>query len=162
MLFHDILRGFSSFTWGNAVMIAVGGILIALAIVKEYEPNLLLPIGFGCILANLGMSADHGVFKVIYDAGIKTELFPLLIFIGVGAMIDFRPLLAMPHMVLFGASGQYGLYGTLNWPLCRASRSNGRHQSCDSVPVEDQPPLCDQHPRPGIDGPIACGGILPI
>jgi oxaloacetate decarboxylase beta subunit len=94
-------------------MLAVGGILIALAIVKQYEPNLLLPIGFGCILANLGMSADQGVFKVIYDFGIGTELFPLLIFIGVGAMIDFRPLLAMPHMVLLGAAGQFGIYGTL-------------------------------------------------
>ena len=74
---------------------------------------MLLPIGFGAILANLGMSTDHGVFKVIYDAGIKTELFPLLIFIGVGAMIDFRPLLSMPRMVLLGASGQFGIYGAL-------------------------------------------------
>ncbi len=112
-ILSEITRGFTSFYWGNAVMIAVGFILIALAVIKEYEPVLLLPIGFGCILANLGMSADTGVFKVIYDAGIKTELFPLLIFIGVGAMIDFRPLLAMPHMVLLGAAGQFGIYGTL-------------------------------------------------
>lgn len=112
-ILEEITRGFASFYWGNAVMLAVGGILIALAIVKEYEPNLLLPIGFGCVLANLGMSADHGVFKFIYDFGIGTELFPLLIFIGVGAMIDFRPLLAMPHMVLLGAAGQFGIYGTL-------------------------------------------------
>ncbi|MCD4671128.1 MAG: sodium ion-translocating decarboxylase subunit beta [Anaerolineaceae bacterium] len=112
-ILEEITRGFASFYWGNAVMLAVGGILIALAIVKEYEPNLLLPIGFGCILANLGMSSDHGVFEFIYDFGIGTELFPLLIFIGVGAMIDFRPLLAMPHMVLLGAAGQFGIYGTL-------------------------------------------------
>jgi len=112
-ILSEITRGFTSFYWGNAVMIAVGFILIALAVIKEYEPVLLLPIGFGCILANLGMSAETGVFKVIYDAGIKTELFPLLIFIGVGAMIDFRPLLAMPHMVLLGAAGQFGIYGTL-------------------------------------------------
>ncbi|MBI9048069.1 MAG: sodium ion-translocating decarboxylase subunit beta [Anaerolineaceae bacterium] len=112
-LFAEIFQGFTSFTWQNAVMIAVGLILITLAIVKEYEPVLLLPIGFGCILANLGMGTDHGVFKVIYDAGIKTELLPLLIFIGVGAMIDFRPLLSMPYTVLLGAAGQFGIYATL-------------------------------------------------
>jgi sodium ion-translocating decarboxylase beta subunit len=112
-LVNDIFRGFSSFYWGNAVMISVGIVLIGLAVIKEYEPVLLLPIGFGCILANLGMSSDTGLMKVIYDAGIKTELFPLLIFIGVGAMIDFRPLLAMPQMVLLGAAGQFGIYGAL-------------------------------------------------
>ena len=112
-LFNEITRGFYLFNWTNAVMIAIGGVLILLAVVKEYEPVLLLPIGFGCILANLGMSNESGVFKVIYDAGIKTELLPLLIFIGVGAMIDFRPLLAMPHLVLLGAAGQFGIYGTL-------------------------------------------------
>lgn len=112
-LFNEISRGFAHFTWQNGVMIAIGLILIGLAIIKEYEPVLLLPIGFGCILANLGMSNEHGVFKVIYDAGIKTELFPLLIFIGVGAMLDFRPLLAMPRMVLLGAAGQFGIYGAL-------------------------------------------------
>ena len=112
-LLTEITRGFSNFSWQNGVMILIGLTLIALAIIKEYEPVLLLPIGFGCILANLGMSTDHGVFKVIYDAGIKTELFPLLIFIGVGAMIDFRPLLSMPKMVLLGAAGQFGIYGAL-------------------------------------------------
>jgi oxaloacetate decarboxylase beta subunit len=88
-------------------------VLITLAVVKEYEPVLLLPIGFGCIMANIGMSTDVGFMKVIYDAGIKTELFPLLIFVGVGAMIDFSPLLAQPKMVLLGAAGQFGIYGTL-------------------------------------------------
>jgi len=112
-LIQDIFRGFAGFSWGNAVMIIVGLILIALAIIKEYEPVLLLPIGFGCILANIGMSSEVGLFKILYDAGIKTELFPLLIFIGVGAMIDFSPLLAMPKMVLLGAAGQFGIYGTL-------------------------------------------------
>jgi sodium ion-translocating decarboxylase beta subunit len=95
------------------VMICIGLVLIGLAIIKEYEPNLLLPIGFGCILANLGMSINTGFMKVLYEAGIETELFPLLIFIGVGAMIDFRPLLAMPKMVILGAAGQFGIYGTL-------------------------------------------------
>lgn len=103
------------FTWANAVMLLIGAVLVALAVVKEYEPVLLLPIGFGCILANLGMSAynEESFLKVLYDAGIKTELFPVLIFIGVGAMIDFRPLLAQPKMVLLGAAGQFGIFGTL-------------------------------------------------
>ena len=112
-LIADITKGFTAFTWGNAVMIIVGLVLIALAVLKEYEPVLLLPIGFGCILANLGMSNEHGMFKALYDAGIVTELFPLLIFIGVGAMIDFRPLIAMPKMALLGAAGQFGIYATL-------------------------------------------------
>ena len=115
LLFEQLTRGFSAFTWGNALMIAVGLVLIGLAVVKEYEPVLLLPIGFGCVLANLGMSTgqEGGMMYWLYQAGIKTELFPLLIFIGVGAMIDFRPLLAMPQMVLLGAAGQFGIYGVL-------------------------------------------------
>ncbi len=97
-------------------MITVGGILIALAVLKEYEPMLLLPIGFGCILANIpltGMSEPGGLFTLLYKVGISTELFPLLIFIGVGAMIDFSPLLSQPRMVLLGAAGQFGIFGTL-------------------------------------------------
>ena len=93
-LINELLKGFLNFTWGNALMILVGGVLIALAVIKEYEPVLLLPIGFGCILANIpltGMSEGNGLFAVLYKAGISTELFPLLIFIGVGAMIDFSP-----------------------------------------------------------------------
>jgi sodium ion-translocating decarboxylase beta subunit len=115
ILLKELTVGFTNFTssWGNLFMIVVGCVLLYLAIVKEYEPNLLLPIGFGCILANLGMSTESGFMKVIYDFGIGTELFPLLIFVGVGAMIDFRPLLAMPHMVLLGAAGQFGIYATL-------------------------------------------------
>src|SRR5512138_600166 len=120
----EILRGFSSFTWQNGIMIAVGLVLVYLAIAKEYEPVLLLPIGFGCILANVGMAvnmapdacgavSDQNMLTVLYCAGIKTELYPLLIFVGVGAMIDFSPLLAMPQMVLLGAAGQFGIYGVL-------------------------------------------------
>jgi oxaloacetate decarboxylase beta subunit len=114
-LISSMLESMQGFYWGNIVMILVGCVLIYLAIVKEYEPVLLLPIGFGCILANLGMSAyqEDGFMQVIYNAGIKTELFPLLIFIGVGAMIDFRPLLAQPRMVLLGAAGQFGIYAGL-------------------------------------------------
>ncbi len=106
----------SGFSWKNIVMIIVGLVLIYLAIKKEYEPVLLLPIGFGCILANLGMAATadgEGFLSVLYRAGIQTELFPLLIFIGVGGMIDFSPLLAQPKMALLGAAGQFGIFGTL-------------------------------------------------
>jgi oxaloacetate decarboxylase beta subunit len=115
-LFIEILKGLRNFTIGNALMIFLGAILILLAVKKEYEPVLLLPIGFGCILANIpltGMSSQDGLFGVLYNAGIRNELFPLLIFIGIGAMIDFSPLLAQPKMVLLGAAGQFGIFGTL-------------------------------------------------
>jgi carboxybiotin decarboxylase len=114
-ILNELMREWAGFYWGSLVMIAVGILLIGLAVVKEYEPVLLLPIGFGCILANLGMSAGHqgGLMYWLYEAGIRTELFPLLIFVGVGAMIDFRPLLAMPQLVLLGAAGQFGIYGVL-------------------------------------------------
>lgn len=115
-LLPELFKGVLNFTWGNALMITVGAILIALAVIKEYEPVLLLPIGFGCILANIpltGMLDPGGLFNVLYKAGIETEIFPLLIFIGVGAMIDFSPLLAQPYLVLMGAAGQFGIYGTL-------------------------------------------------
>jgi carboxybiotin decarboxylase len=103
-------------TWQNVVMMAVGGILIYLAIVKDYEPVLLLPIGFGAILSNLpltGITGPDGFLGVIYNFGIKTELFPLFIFIGIGAMTDFGPLLEDPKMALLGAAGQFGIFGTL-------------------------------------------------
>jgi len=115
-LFSELTKGLSSFTLGNALMIGVGGLLIGLAIVKEYEPILLLPIGFGCILANIpftGMNDGDGLFGLLYAVGISTELFPLLIFIGVGAMIDFSPLISQPKMVLLGAAGQFGIFGAL-------------------------------------------------
>jgi carboxybiotin decarboxylase len=114
-LLKELAQQWAGFYWGSAFMIAVGMLLIGLAVIKEYEPVLLLPIGFGCILANLGMSAGNqgGLMYWLYEAGIRTELFPLLIFVGVGAMIDFRPLLAMPQLVLLGAAGQFGIYGVL-------------------------------------------------
>jgi carboxybiotin decarboxylase len=116
VLLPELLKGLAGFTWGNLLMILIGLVLILLAVVKEYEPVLLLPIGFGCILANIpltGMADEQGLFGVLYRAGISTELFPLLIFIGIGAMIDFSPLLAQPKMVLLGAAGQFGIFGTL-------------------------------------------------
>lgn len=115
-LIDELIKGLAAFTFGNAIMLIIGGVLIGLAIVKQYEPVLLLPIGFGCIIANLpltGMSGENGLFGIMMSAGIKTELFPLLIFIGIGAMIDFSPLLSQPKMVLLGAAGQFGIFGTL-------------------------------------------------
>ena len=115
-LLPELLKGLLHFTWGNAVMITAALVLIYLAVFKEIEPVLLLPIGFGCLLANIpmaGMTAAEGMMGVLYNAGIATELFPLLIFIGVGAMIDFSPLLSQPKMALLGAAGQFGIFGTL-------------------------------------------------
>ena len=99
----------------NMIMIVIGVVLIALAIVKEYEPTLLLPIGFGCILANIPFSEavkEHGFLTFLYDTCIETELFPILIFIAIGAMIDFTPLLTQPVTLFFGAAAQMGIYGT--------------------------------------------------
>ncbi len=101
---------------GPVVMMAMGGVLIYLAIAKEYEPVLLLPIGVGCLLANLPLSAltgEEGLLTLLYEMGVANELFPLLIFLGVGAMMDFRPLLAQPVFALMGAAGQFGIFGTL-------------------------------------------------
>src|SRR6266508_6554037 len=116
-LLPELLKGILHFTWGNAVMITAALVLIYLAVCKEIEPVLLLPIGFGCLLANIplgGMTASvEGMMGVLYKAGIATELFPLLIFVGVGAMIDFSPLLAQPKLALLGAAGQFGIFGTL-------------------------------------------------
>ncbi len=125
--FSELAAGLLALNWQSLVMMAVGGILIYLAIAKEYEPNLLLPIGVGIILANLPLSAiiaapvyEEGVLKepggllyYLLEAGVSTEIFPLLIFIGVGAMMDFRPLLAQPLFALMGAAGQFGIFGTL-------------------------------------------------
>ena len=120
-----LLIGFKSVTWQNGVMIVIGLILIILAITKEYEPMLLLPIGFGCILVNLPLATviensmgDPGFLKVLYDAGIATELFPLLIFIAVGAMIDFSPLLKQPVMIFFGAAAQFGIFAAFLLAIC--------------------------------------------
>jgi carboxybiotin decarboxylase len=111
-----MLDALKQFTWQNGVMIAIGGLLIYLAITKDYEPVLLLPIGFGAILANMpltGINAPDGFLGIMYGFGIKTELFPLFIFIAIGAMTDFGPLLEDPKMALLGAAGQFGIFGTL-------------------------------------------------
>ncbi len=105
-------------------MFIIAGVLIYLAIKKDYEPALLLPIGFGAILANLppvidatgleiaSVLGEGGFLKVLFDSGIANELFPVLIFIGVGAMIDFSPLLKDPSMIFFGAAAQFGIFAT--------------------------------------------------
>jgi len=112
----QLLAGIQALTWGDALMMGAGGVLIYLAIAKEYEPVLLLPIGVGCLLANLPLSAltgEEGLLTILYRVGVSNELFPLLIFLGVGAMMDFRPLLAQPVFALMGAAGQFGIFGTL-------------------------------------------------
>ena len=107
--------GFSNLTWENCVMILVGLVLLYLSIAKEYEPLLLLPIAFGCIMANFpntGFEDEMGVMMAI-GFGIKYEIFPPLIFMGVGAMTDFGPLLANPKTMLLGAAAQIGVFVAL-------------------------------------------------
>ncbi len=102
--------------WRNSIMLMVGFVLLYLGIKKDCEPLLLVPIGFGCILVNIPLSdvmSHEGFIRVIYDAGIATELFPLLIFVGIGAMTDFGPVLAQPSTFLLGAAGQFGIFLTL-------------------------------------------------
>ena len=106
--------------WKLVVMWIIGGILIYLAIKKDMEPTLLLPMGFGAILVNLpfsGAIGPEGALTTLYNAGIANELFPLLLFIGIGAMIDFGPLLSNPKLMIFGAAAQFGIFFT----LCAAS-----------------------------------------
>ncbi|MGE5493797.1 MAG: sodium ion-translocating decarboxylase subunit beta [Burkholderiales bacterium] len=120
VLFGNVLN----ITLGQVIMWLIGGVLIFLAIKKDMEPSLLLPIGFGAILANLPFSGaitqtiegaeEIGVLDVLFGAGIANELFPLLLFIGIGAMIDFGPLLSNPKMLLFGAAAQFGIFFTLS------------------------------------------------
>jgi len=115
-LFRFFLAGVSAITPGQVVMLFVGALLIYLAVSKKYEPNLLLPIGFGTILANIPLSSavgDEGVLTTFFEAGIITEIFPLLIFVAVGAMIDFSPLFRNPLLLLFGAAAQFGIFMTL-------------------------------------------------
>ena len=103
-------------TWGRIIMIGITLLLFYLAIAKKFEPLLLIPIGFGGLLANIplaNMTGDHGFLGVIYNAGIANELFPLLIFMGVGAMTDFGPMLANPKTALLGGAAQFGIFGTL-------------------------------------------------
>ncbi len=108
--------GLYNFTAGQVLMMLIGCLLIYLAIRKGFEPLLLIPIGFGGILANIPVaeiSGPHGILGILYNAGIENGLFPLLIFMGVGAMTDFGPLLARPSLMLLGAAAQFGIFVTL-------------------------------------------------
>lgn len=111
-----IIEGITSVTFGQIVMMIIGAVLMYLGIKKEYEPTLLVPMGLGTILVNFpntGVLGEHGVLQILFKSGIETELFPLLIFIGIGAMIDFGPLLQNPFMLLFGAAAQFGIFFTV-------------------------------------------------
>jgi sodium ion-translocating decarboxylase beta subunit len=114
----SLVQGFASLTWQGVVMILLGCLLLYLGIAKKFEPLLLVPIGFGVILGNLplaGLSAydQGGIINLLYNSGILTELFPCLLFLGLGAMIDFGPMLGNPRVLIFGAAGQFGIFLTL-------------------------------------------------
>jgi len=121
---YDLMPAIVGMTWQNLVMIATGLTLIFLAIKKQYEPTLLLPIGFGAILVNIPYSAVLtqidpegnvviGALEVFFQAGIITEIFPLLIFVAIGAMIDFSSLFQRPMLLIFGAAAQFGIFMTM-------------------------------------------------
>jgi sodium ion-translocating decarboxylase beta subunit len=126
-MFESIVSGLGGLTSGvahlataqgipNLVMLAIAGTLLYLGVKKGVEPLLLVPIGFGCLLVNLPLSElmdKEGFLRTLYDAGVANELFPLLIFVGIGAMTDFGPLLENPRILLFGAAGQVGIFLTL-------------------------------------------------
>ncbi len=114
-IFASGLLGFLHLTWQAALMLVIGGVLLWLGISKKMEPVLLVPIGAGCILANipLGGAAEAGGFlAVLREAGIATEIFPLLIFIAIGAMIDFEPFLQRPYTIFLGGAAQFGIFAT--------------------------------------------------
>lgn len=111
-----LVAGFFLLHWSNGVMILVGCLLLYLGIKKDFEPLLLVPIGFGAIMVNIpmaGLMEKEGFLRTIYEFGILTELFPLLIFVGIGAMTDFAPVLENPYTFLLGAAGQCGIFLTL-------------------------------------------------
>jgi len=147
-----LLQSVTHLTWANLLMIAVGGVLIYLGIAKDYEPVLLIPIGTGAILANIpgaGMGLDlraimsghqtEGVFYALYKAGIETEIFPLLLFIGIGAMTDFGPLLSNPRMVLVGAPAHFGVFAVILLALATGHFTMQEAVSVGSIGTMDGP-----------------------
>jgi len=111
-----INTGLYQMVWGQGLMLLVGILLIYLAIVKKFEPLLLLPIGFGAILSNIpgaNLAVDGGILHLFYMVGIESGSFPLIIFMGVGALTDFGPLLANPKTLILGAAAQFGIFATL-------------------------------------------------
>ena len=115
--FGFLIEGVQNITWQMIVMWAIGGLLIWLAIKKDFEPSLLIPMGFGAILVNLpftGVLGDNGIIEWLYNIGIAaSEAMPLLLFVGIGAMIDFGPLLSNARMLLFGGAAQFGIFMTV-------------------------------------------------
>ena len=117
-IFADLFGNVLNLNWQMVVMWIIGGILIYLAIKKDMEPTLLLPMGFGTILVNIPLSgaitqgAEEGALTTLFNAGIANELFPLILFIGIGAMIDFTPVLSNPKLMIFGAAAQFGIFFT--------------------------------------------------
>lgn len=113
---QGLLLGVTNLTLGHVIMLLIASLLLYLGIVKGYEPLLLLPIGFGAILVNIplaGLMGDEGILRYFYNVGVLTEIFPVLIFLGIGAMTDFQPLLENPKIILLGAAGQFGIFLTL-------------------------------------------------
>jgi carboxybiotin decarboxylase len=113
---QGLILGITNLTFGHVIMLVIASVLLYLGIKKGYEPLLLVPIGFGAILVNIplaGMMAEDGFLRFFYDIGVRTEIFPLLIFLGIGAMTDFQPLLENPKIILLGAAGQFGIFITL-------------------------------------------------
>lgn len=137
-----LLQGILDLKTDQIIMFIIGGLLIYLAIVKEYEPSLLLPIGFGAIICNIPMSSaigDEGFLTILYNIGIATELFPILIFIAVGAMIDFKPLIASPFMLFFGAAAQFGIFATMLFALSTGRFSLPEAASIGIIGAADGP-----------------------
>lgn len=137
-----LLQGILNLKTDQLIMFIIGGLLIYLAIVKEYEPSLLLPIGFGAIICNIPMSSaigDEGFLTILYNIGIATELFPILIFIAVGAMIDFKPLIASPFMLFFGAAAQFGIFATMLFALSTGRFSLPEAASIGIIGAADGP-----------------------
>lgn len=112
-LYESILLMFGADCWRRIAMWAIGGLLIFLAIKKDMEPTLLLPMGFGAIIVNIPVLYD-GALSTLFEAGVSNELFPLILFIGIGAMIDFGPILSNPKLMIFGAAAQFGIFFTFS------------------------------------------------
>jgi oxaloacetate decarboxylase beta subunit len=140
---YGLMEGFLHLHWSNPIMIGIGCLLFYLGIKKDCEPLLLIPIGFGAILVNIplgGLMEEEGFLRILYDAGIPTELFPLLIFVGIGAMCDFGPLLEDPKVFLLGAPGNFGIFLTVALALALGftkleSVAIGVVGACDGPPA---------------------------
>lgn len=158
--FEFLVSGISGITWQMAVMWLIGGLLIWLAIKKDYEPALLLPMGFGAIIVNLpntGVIGDAGIIQWLYHVGIlASEAMPLMLFVGIGAMIDFGPLLSNPRMLLFGGAAQFGIFLTVVFAVLLGFPLNDA-MSAGIIGAADGPTsiLVSQKLNSAYQGPIA-------